>query len=329
MRHDTDEYEEPRNRSALHRKGTTGPLVIALMVILVAGIVGGGLLYGNNHGWFGTPANTAGGGSTVVNQAPPNLGAQCSQNPAYTYSNVDYFASGTTMQGTDEIKNNNDAPVTSLASPKAGASLQYWKSNSSWFSPVVADTASCGSQTLQGRALQNGTVTLAIRDTDNDVSLSNSGTAGTQNVTIGANGVSNLEVRYSAAAKKAVMPFGGCVAVEVPTTITGVVMNGAGIDSLKPCPYTWTYTVSATTNTYRLFAVPKDFDSNGAGDLKRISLQLTAGSSNPSAAAAVTFQPANYYITNDGKFALGIEKDLNQDTTQTMPGGAKFNFHID
>lgn len=271
-----------------------------------------------------------GGGATLDTgttiNVPANVNAQCAQNPAYTYSGVDAFNAGTTVGGTDQIKTGADAPVTSLAAPTAGAGLAYWKQNATYFCEIKTDNAACGAHTLQADCIQNGTVTLSVRDLDNDVTLTNGG--GANNLTVGANEVHNLELRYQSAAKKAVAPFGGCIAVEYPSTFTDVAVSGAGISSAKSCPYQWTYTVSSTSNTYRLFEVPAGFDKDGAGDLKKISVQLKSGSSNPSGTAYLKVQPANYYVGNDKAFHLGIEKDANADTTLTMGGGASTSFVI-
>lgn len=272
---------------------------------------------------FGTPQSTL---NSPVVTGDGNVVGQCAQNPAYTYSATDAFGT-TVIGGTDQIKIGSAKPVSSLANPVAGKDLQYWKSNSTYFCNVASDKVNCGSQLEETKCYQNATVTLAVRDLDNDVSLTNGG--GAQNLTVGANQVHNLELRFQGTSKQANMPFGGCVAVEYPATMLPVTVNGAGISNLKACPYKWTYSVSATTNTYELFEVPTGFDADGLGDLKRTSFQVKSGSTNPSGTAYVTFQPANYYVTNDGQIVLGIEKDKNQDTTKTFGGtGNQFSFVI-
>lgn len=296
-----------KDKKGISKGGAVGLTVAIIAVLFVAA-------------WFSGifPHDTAGtGGAKVAPGVPQNIATQCQQNPAYTYSAVDAFTSSV-IPGTDEIKNGLDAPVTTLANPTAGAGLSFWLSNASEFCDVATANAQCGSTTLQTKCIQNGTVTLATRDLDNDVTLTDGG--GANNLTVGANSVYNLEVRYSSAAKKAVMPFGGCVAVEYPATLGTVNFAGAGVGG--SCPYKWTYTVNSASNTYQLIAVPDGFDKNGVGDQKKITMQIQTGSTNvASGIVYVTFAPANYYIGNDGAFHLGIEKDANQDTTKTITGG--------
>lgn len=303
------------NKTGKMKTSTAFFVGVGLMVLI------GALVYFG----FGVGRDTAtGGASSAAIKTAPDLNTQCAQNPAYTYSAVDAFAAGTTVGGTDQIKNGQDAPVSSLASPAAGKSLSYWKNNGTYFCEIIATNAACGSNTVQSNCYQNGTMTLSVRDLDNDVTLTAGG--GATNVTFDANEVHNLEVRSQSASKKSTMPFGGCVAVEYPSTITDIAINGAGIDTSKACAFPWTYAVSSTSNTYKLFAVPDGFDKDGTGQLKRISLQMKSGATNPSGTAYVTFQPANYYVGNDKQFYLGIEKDKNADTTKTMAGGMSTSF---
>lgn len=279
----------------------------------------------------GTPLTTGSTTGTVQTDggqavATAEVG-QCNQNPAYTYSAKDLYSTAT-FSGTDEIKVNGLKPVTSLQNPPFGAPLEYWHNGSTFFcNKVAVDKVKCGAQQVQTTCWQNTTtVSVATRDLSNDVTLSDNSVNGATNITMGANAVANLELRYQSNGKKAGLPLGGCLAVEVPSGVSDVQVTGNGITA--GCSYPWTYTVSATSNSYKLFTIPSTFDSDGKGMLMRTGLQLSSGATNPLGVAYVTYQPANYYITNDGAIVLGIEKDKNQDTTKTFDGGVKHAFGI-
>lgn len=250
----------------------------------------------------------------------------CAVVPTYTYQAKDVFSTSL-IGGTDEIKVGNNAPVTSLASPQAGLALQYWKDNSTYLTRVKdAGLTKCGANTVQADAYANASITLRNFDPVGNVYLTNGG--GTNNITVGANELVNLEFSYQGQAKHASLPFGGCIAIEYPNTFASVSFEGNGVSSSVPCPYVWTYAVSSTSNTFRTFAVPAGFDADGKGDIKKFAMQMLAGSSNPSGTAYAVVRPANYYLTNSGEIVLGIEKDQNQDTTKTFNGGASFSFVI-
>lgn len=251
---------------------------------------------------------------------------QCAQNPAYTYSAKD-TQSTAQIGGTDYIKLNDNAPVTTLSAPTFGEKLQYWKDNASYFVEVKSiPSVLCGSNQIQTKAFAYASATFKVKDTDNDVFLTNGG--GANNVTIGANGLANFDVRYQGTSKYSSAPFGGCIAVEYPSTLTSVTLSGNGLTG-NACPYTWTYTSQSTGNSYKLLETTKDFDADASGLVKTMSLQMKAGNSNPSGMVYITLQPANTYIGNDGKFYLGIEKDANQDTTKTFANAQTFSFMVE
>lgn len=257
-------------------------------------------------------ASNTGTGPTTP--PPSNLNTQCSQNPAYTYGAVDKFASGTSIAGTDYIKVGASAPVSSLAAPPAGVGIAYWKSNDSWYCPIKTDNVICGSNLFQEQCIQNGSVTLSVYDRDGRVTLTAGG--GANNLSFAANAVHNLELDFQGTAKKAQLPFGGCLVIESNVNVTDVVVSGGGISA--GCGFPITYSIGATTNTYKTFNVPAGFDADGVGDLKAINVQLKSGSGDPTlSTTTITFYPANYYIGNDGQFYLGVEKDKNADTTKT------------
>jgi hypothetical protein len=272
-------------------------------------------------------------GAVDVNVQQPTGGAQCSVIPTYTYSARDNL-NGATVGVTDQIKINGLAPVTSLANPTADMPIEYWADNvtDDYVCEIADSTTACGANQLQVACYDNGnaTATIALIDTAGTGTSISDGTAGANNLTIGANERDNLEIQFTGTAKQPSMPFGGCLAIEYPATLTSITLNGAGIDTAKPCPYTWTYAVSSTSNTYKLFEVPAGWDKDGRGDIKKISLQTEAGSSNPSGTAYITFQAANNYVGNDGNFYMGIEEDKNQATTKAHAQGTKvFTFVIE
>ena len=156
---------------------------------------------------------------------------------------------------------------------------------------------------------------MKVFDVANNQFLTDGG--GAINLTTVANTLYNLRLDYQGTAKKAALPFGGCMAIEYPATITSVTVNGAGIDTMAPCAYAFTYSVSSVSNTYKLFAIPDGFDKNGVGDIKSVALQFQAGSSAPTGTVYIKAQSAQYYTTNAGDIVLGVEKDKNQDTTKT------------
>ena len=250
---------------------------------------------------------------------------QCNQNPAYSYSAKD-TQSTALIGGADYIKLNDNAPVMTLANPTFGESLQYWKDNATYFTEVKSvPSVLCGANSVQTKAYAYASSTLKAKDLDTDLFLTNGG--GANNITMGANALANVEVRVQGTSKFSSAPFGGCIAVEYPSTLTSVTLAGAGLTG-NACPYTWTYTSQSTGNSYKLLETTKDFDADGSGLIKAMNLQMKAGSSNPSGMVYITLQPANNYIGNDGKFYLGIEKDKNQDTTKTFANAQTFSFQV-
>jgi len=103
--------------------------------------------------------------------------------------------------------------------------------------------------------------------------------------------------------------------VEYPTTVSSVTLNHESVVSPE---YELTYSVSSTSNTYKIFGLADGFDADAKGDLKKFDLQLLGSATNPSGTVYVKIYPANYYITNDGNIVLGVEKDQNDDTTSTF-----------
>lgn len=239
---------------------------------------------------------------------------QCFVIPTYSYSAVDKYTAATVV-GTDQIKENSNAPVSSLQYPTKGDTLAYWKSNASWYCDVKTGEVACASNNLQTKCVQNAT-SVSINIINKAGVGSTVDATNANNLTMGANSIVNLQLQYTGTSKKAFMPLGGCVAAEYPSTLTAISMSGSGISSSTPCPYAWTYSVASTSNTYRVFAVPAGFDDEAMANQKNIDVQLQSGSTNPSGTVYFTFQSANTYVTNAGDFTLGIEKDKNDDTTK-------------
>jgi hypothetical protein len=316
--------------------GIFGLLFVFVCLIAFAGF---------EQGWFKGKFDTGASGAQASNQAaaalPPNVNSQCSQNPAYTGSAVDAFSSSTTVSGTDYVRtrdqNGNNVMATSFSGIVAGAAIQYEKLNNTYFcapqgisSPI---NAACGSNQLQLKCYANGTTTQSVYDTDNRVTLSNSATAGTQNVTIGGNETHNLELDFQGASKKSMFPFGGCMAIEFPNTMLPPTVTGA-IDGTQDCASNglhWTYSTQSN-NIVKYYYIPAGWDTDlvsGAAPKKAVNIQFMSGAANPSGVVYITERSANYYVTNNGTFALDLEMNANgQSSTQTMLGQAQTVFAV-
>lgn len=301
------------NKKAQKKKATG----VAIAVIVILGIFG--LFWADKQGIIDIPVigTTAGGVPPGQDGESVDSPGGCNVLPTYTYGSRDVF-SPINIGGTDAIIVNGRAPATAAANPEFGEPLTFWRNNGSSYCPLTQATVACGAHAIESRCYRNGTVTINIKNDDSDqfLGLRGATTSTTDNVTIGADGRGNLEFRYQNTAKRANFPFGGCMAIEHPSTITAITANGAGISGLTPCPYKWTYTPQTAAQTFTTFAIPAGWDSAGLGDIKRIATQLQAGASDPSGQLYFVLQPAEYYETNDGRLILGLERDANQDTTQ-------------
>lgn len=293
----------------MKKKGEKNGMMIFAVIAVIAV-----LFYGGNQGWFkGTGGSSV---ETVATSTGASVPAGCNQNPSATYSAVDYFTQSTVARGTDQIKQNGDAPVSTLSTPTVGTQLTYWLSNSSLFCEPVTKTTPCGSFSIQAKCLGNYSATMSVYDEDNKATLG-AGGAGT-NVTIGANSAGHLTYSYTTTGKKSEMALGGCMIIEYPSSLSQVQVSGEGISSDAVCQYaTSSYTVSSTSNTYIALAVPKMWDAGTTSVKKNIALTLISGASDPSGTVKVAFMPAQYYVTNDGNFDLNTQKVKNADTTRT------------
>lgn len=293
----------------------TGKIVLGVFIGIVV------LWLAVSQGWIDmgttTPApQPSGGGQPVTGDV------QCAQNPSYTYVGRDSL-NGVSVGGTDQIRINGFAPVTS-GSPIAGKSVEYWKQNTTGgLCDKISSVGACGIQVLQTPCYKNSsTYTMTMYDEPAHTSLTSTTSTGTgaTNVSIAANGVANIKLTLQATAKQSLLPFGGCIAVEYPNSVTSVSMTG-DLSSANSCQYPWTYSVASTSNTYKLFAIPNGFDKDGTGTIKTVDFQIQNGATDITAGNfVVTLQQAYYYIGNDGNFYLGIEKDRNADTTKTASG---------
>jgi hypothetical protein len=299
----------------MKKKGEkNGMMIFAVLAVIAV------LFYGGNQGWFKGTAGTS--VESIAKGTAGESSKDCNSVPAYTYSAMDAFTS-LAVTKTDYIKADGQLPVTSLAAPPVGNSLQYLPNVTNYVCEKVdVEKVNCGSNLVQSKCYNNGSVSIKFRDLDEDATLTATTTTGATNLSVDANGRNNVEIRFQGTAKKPNMPLGGCIAIEYPTTISSITLNGAGISSAVACPHVWTYAVGSTSNTFRTYAIPAGFDVNGLGDLKAISAQVAGGASETSAGnIKVTFQPAGWYVAQDGNFYLGIEKDRNQDSTKVVGAG--------
>jgi len=290
-------------------------IVLGMILLLAVGV---GM-------YFKQPASIGPTGAVVEPTAVDGAceAVQCFQNPAYTYSVADKF-DASAITGTTKIKVNDKAPVASLAAPQKCTKLQYWLlSTTDFVTPITEDEVKCGANQIQATGIANGSVTLSAYD--QFTVLTNGG--GANNITLGANGIKNVDYTWEGEAEKAAMPFGGCMCVEYPSSLSYAKPSGAGLSDAS-CEYKKTYTTSSTDNTYQCYNVPEGFDAAGTGEKLSMSIQYKAGSTDPAGTAVMTFFPANYYVTDDGNFALGVEKDLNDDTTATFTSANSFTIGI-
>jgi hypothetical protein len=308
----------------MFKKGEMKPFSVVMIVLVMLGLAywatSAGIL---NLGASGANNPNAPGAGTSTSSAVSCQGS----NPSYTDIHRDNLNGVIVYSGgTLWYKVNGNAAIsgTNPISAVAGKSLQTWMQNTSspgMFCDLGNDpSADCGVQQLTGNCYMNSsTVTLAAYAEPAHTPLNGTGARtnpATPNISIGANGQGVLTLTEQANAKASAMPFGGCLAIEVPSSVSSVTVTGAGVT--PGCQYQWTYAISSTSNVYKLFTIPAGWDINGAGDVKTLNIQVQNGAADITSGNLVyTFQPANYYVGNDGNFYLGLEKDKNADTTKT------------
>jgi hypothetical protein len=300
-------------------KNKKGEGMVAIIAVLAIAVVVIGFLA--QQGTISIPG--FGKGSVIEQEVsedtPPSvISGQCEVAPAYTYSGYDSL-NGLTIGGTVQAKIGDKAPGSST-NPPAGSVIQLWLQNSTGHLCGLSEKvkADCGNQDLEVDCFDNATVTTAVYDEPAHTALTATTTTGTgaTNISIGANGLGTMSLTYQANAKQSFLPFGGCLAIEVPNTITQITATGAGIS--EGCPYQWTYTTASTSNIYKLFSVPSGFDADGKGDVKTINIQLQNGGTDITAGnMVVTMRQANYYVGNDKNFYLDVEQKMKGLNTVT------------
>lgn len=287
---------------------------------LVVIIVGALIVWGFSSGVFKSGSTAPSGTQTVV---PASAGsAGCTLAPSYTYLGNDAFNGETltTSYGgvTVQAKVNGNRPTTSTA-PVAGQSLQLWlQQTTNYTCEVVSTTADCGNQQLQTPCYRQGAPTLTVYSEPAHTSQSNSTLTGTGavNTSIAANGQATFTLTIQGTAKQFYAPLGGCLFIEVPSSVTSVSVGGLQAG----CPYPVTYSVSSTSNIYKSFTIPKGFDS-GDGNVDSLTIQVQNGGTDiTNSNMVLKILPANNYIDLNGNFQIGIEKDKNADTTRVGLG---------
>jgi hypothetical protein len=268
---------------------------LVIGILLAAIIVVGGI-------WLVTKNTTQGGGDGC------NFASTLASNAR------DIFNKGTTLTGTKYFKvGNGQYTTTAYTSGNAGDVVSYWLSNSTHYCTPATITKTCGSQDIWNDCTINASVTLTAYD---GFTTLTAGTGGATNITIAANGVGNVLIRYQGTAQKSAAPYGGVMVVEVDDAITTVTANGAGITD-GTGSFHLTYTLTTTGNIAKMFYFDGQLD-DGSGASKDIQLQFKAGSTNPTGTFYVTFYAANYYLDKNGNVVLDTEKyNNNQDSTKT------------
>jgi len=279
-----------------------GLLIIGIVVVAFFLLGGTSLLTG------------LGGGNGNTNPQPDTSG-QCPFQPTAAYSTKDVFAS-TILSGTAYYKVNGlPATTTAATNVNKETSYQYWlQNNSNYYTEPKTLTASCDVNNFVANAWQNTTPTLTSYDLVNKMVTSD----GSYNTSMAASARANIEFTYQGVAKKSLIPFGGVLVLEYNATMASVSCTGADITDSND--FHVTYTPTATTHTYRVWKIKPTLD-DGSGEVKTIDCQFTnGGSSLGGSLYYATIIPANYYLTNDGNFALDVEQAANDLTTRTGLG---------
>lgn len=299
---------------ARKEKSVVGINKVGLGIVLL--LVGAFLILGQAGVFAGSGLtfSVAGGsdaGSSSGSQAGAGSGVALFQ-PTAAYSSKDAYAS-TIVSGTAYYKpNSNPATTTAYTNVNVGDDVTYWVSNDTYYVAPKQLIVGKGVNTFTALAYQNASVTVNGYDETNRESTGNSA----YNTSMGANAIANEEFTYQGTAKKSASPFGGVVVVEYNSTISSVTCTGD--DLLSSNPFSITYTPSATTHTYKVFAYGASMD-DGQGTPSRVNCQFLNGNSQAGAGAPyyVTWIPANYYISNDGRILLDVEKAANNDNSRT------------
>jgi hypothetical protein len=279
------------------KNGSKSKVWMILAIVSLVALVGGGFYM------FSRPSQ-----QTAIPSGNPD---DCAYSPALTYNGFDVKNTGTLLIGTNYIKVDGGAPVSTYANGGKGQVVQYWLSNTSLYCAPTSKTLTCSPSTIQSACYQNATNTM-VAQTTSSATLTAGG--GATNLTLSANGVANMVLRYQGQAKKSSMPYGGIMVVEVPNTVSGVTVNGAGVTPGMG-NFHLTHTVSSTSNIYFTYLVDGTLE-DATGAEKVLSFQFQAGATAPAGKFYVKFYPANYYVSNNGDFVLDVEKSANQETTK-------------
>jgi len=300
-------YRRDEKKVAGMQKGTVALVLVILGVGLIA------LQLGYLEG-IGISPLSAG----VVVQGPADsstgLGVSTYQ-PTGDYATKDKF-SATSVSGTSYYKaNGQPATTTAKTNTNPGVEYTYWVDNSSYYVKPVTKTAGDKVTYFVADAFANGTATVTGYDLVNRQSVS----SGAYNTSMGANDQANIEFTYQGTAKQSAGPFGGVFVLETNSTISSVTCTGDQL--LSDNPYHLTYSVTATSNTFRTWAYSSEMD-DGSGSVRTIQCQFQNGATAVGAGSPyyAKFIPANYYVTNEGNIVLDTEKFLNDDTTRTGLG---------
>lgn len=276
------------------------------MVVLLTLVVVGGLLFAFNSGMLTQtqlPSDTSGTNANVA------------VNPVASYSTVDKFSTSTCSGTAYYQRDGEEATTTALTNVNPGVEYTYGIiGNATYYTkPIKFVAGNLNNNIVNKECFTDYNPTLAGYDNNGRATF----TSGVANVTLASSGTSNLEVSYQGTAKKSAMPFGGIMAVEMNSSITSVACSGANIVADDGSQHL-TYTVSATTHKVKFFKVLPSVDDGKDVSKRIINCQFQNGATTVGTGATfkVVFYPANYYITNDNKFALDTEKFLNDDTTR-------------
>ena len=252
-----------------------------------------------------------GDGSSVSNTNPVNTIA--TYQPTAAYSGKDKFSS-TTVTGTSYYKPNQlPATTTAYSNVNVGDDVTYWIDNGTYYVTPIQRVVGTGVNSFTALAYQNATVSVTGYDLTNRQSTAN----GAYNASMAANKQANIEITYQGTAKKSAAPFGGVMVVEYNSTISSVTCTGD--DLLSSNPFQVTYSTAQTPLAYKVYAFGSSLD-DGTGSVKRISCQFLNGNTAAGAGSVyyVNFLPANYYLSNDGRILLDVEKSANSDNTRTQ-----------
>lgn len=324
------------NKKSTTRKGLFmfGLPVMAIALIIVVLAVSSGPTSWFNKPMVGNTANFAGQTITYSNVPMANnnqnpASSITTYQPTASYSTKDRFSTSS-IPGTSYYKvNGKSATTTAYTSVNKGDSITYWVSNSTTYVEPLSQSAGDGVTRFDNtNAYQNGSMTVTGYDLVQKTAI----TSGAYNSSMGANKNAQIEFTVLGLAKTSNIPLGGVMVVEYNSTIPTVSCSGDGIVGLNN-KYQVTYSVTATTNAFKIYEVAKGFDvsqdGGNTGVTRNIRCDFTNGASAVGTGSPfyVKFIPANYYLGNDGNIYLDVEQKMNGATTRTNLGGTLATFY--